>query len=199
MRLLKLAFGLRTSLLPCFLALTVVAAPAGTDPAPPAPPETPREFFNAGSRQLSAGKLREAEASLEIALGSQQVRLQSPALYNLGLVRFGQGVEELKKGPAAKPATARGQTATEQGDAALAPGLASAPRAAASARAPTSRPRPANLLSVVTLTLPPGHGCQPRPRSSQARHLPAANPLTASSREARRSQMKGRRGASPNA
>jgi len=105
--------GLRTSLLLVFLGLTALAAPEA------APPDTPREFFNAGTQQLRAGKLREAEASLETALASQNQRLQPPALYNLGLVRFGQGVEELKKGPAAKPAAARGQTATEQGDAAL--------------------------------------------------------------------------------
>jgi len=102
--------------LPLFLALTAIAA---TEPAPPSPPETPREFFNAGARQLGAGKLREAEASLETALASQNQRLQPAALYNLGLVRFGQGVEELKKGPAARPAAARGEHATEQGEAAL--------------------------------------------------------------------------------
>jgi len=84
-----------------------------------APPESPRELFNAGTRQLGAGKLREAEASLEIALASQNQRLQPPALYNLGLVRFGQGAEELKKGPAARPTVARGQRATERADDAL--------------------------------------------------------------------------------
>ena len=83
------------------------------------PPASPREYFNAGTRQLSAGKLREAEASLETALVSQDQRLQPAALYNLGLVRFRQGVEELKKGPAAKPAVARGESATQQGDEAL--------------------------------------------------------------------------------
>ena len=119
----KTAFGLRTSdfglricLLPLLLALSVLAA---LEPVPPTPPDTPREFFNAGTRQLHTGKLREAEVSLETALASQNQRLQPPALYNLGLVRFGQGVEELKKGPAARPAAARGQTATERGDAAL--------------------------------------------------------------------------------
>ena len=40
-----------------------------TAPEPP-PPTSPREFFNAGTEQLRAGKLREAEASLETALGS---------------------------------------------------------------------------------------------------------------------------------
>ena len=105
-------FGLWTSAL-LLSALTVFAAPEAS------PPATPREFFNAGTRQLQAGKLREAEASLESALASQNQRLQPPALYNLGLVRFGQGVEELKKGPAAKPTAARGQAAIQQADAAI--------------------------------------------------------------------------------
>jgi tetratricopeptide (TPR) repeat protein len=82
-------------------------------------PETPRECFNAGTQLLRAGKLREAEAYLESALASQQERLQPSALYNLGLVRFGQGVAELKKGPAAKPTAARGQAVIEQADDAI--------------------------------------------------------------------------------
>ena len=106
------AFGLRISAL-LFSTLTGFAA---LDTSPPA---TPREFFNVGTQQLGAGKLREAEASLETALASQDQRLQSPALYNVGLVRFRQGVEELKKGPPAKPTAARGQSAAQQADAAV--------------------------------------------------------------------------------
>jgi tetratricopeptide (TPR) repeat protein len=103
-----LGFGLWTSLL-----ASLAAAPE------PAPPDTPREFYNAGTRQLGAGKLREAEAFLQSTLDSQNQRLQSPALYNLGIVRFGQGAEQLKKGPAAKPTLERGQSAAQQADAAL--------------------------------------------------------------------------------
>jgi tetratricopeptide (TPR) repeat protein len=106
------AFGLRVSAL-LVSTLTAFAVPDTS------PPDTPREFFNAGTRQLNAGKLREAEASLESALASQDQRLQPAALYNVGLVRFRQGVEELKKGPAAKPTAARGQAAIQQADAAL--------------------------------------------------------------------------------
>jgi len=80
-------------------------------------PTTPRELFNAGTRELGAGKLREAEAFLESALASQDERLQPPALYNLGHVRFSQGVEELKKGPSAAATAARSQLASEQGEA----------------------------------------------------------------------------------
>src|SRR5208282_5668800 len=129
--------GLRGCFLPVMLVLTALGAPESNSPAiiqkvkqstkemptlaipEPLPPSTPREFFNAGTRQLNAGKLREAEASLETALASQDQRLQPPALYNLGIVRFGQGAEELKKGPAAKPTLARGQSAIQQGDEAL--------------------------------------------------------------------------------
>jgi len=82
-------------------------------------PSTPREYFNAGTRQLSTGKLREAEAFLETALASQNERLQTPALYNLGHVRFSQGIEELKKGPNPRAASDRSRTAEEEGDAAI--------------------------------------------------------------------------------
>jgi tetratricopeptide (TPR) repeat protein len=105
--------GLYSWLLSLLLTLPAVATPES------APPASPREFFNAGTRQLSAGKLREAETLLETALASQDQRLQPAALYNIGLVRFKQGVEELKKGPAAKPTLARGENAIQQGDAAL--------------------------------------------------------------------------------
>jgi tetratricopeptide (TPR) repeat protein len=111
-----LDFGLWTSLL---LALTSLGATPSAFAPEPAPPATPREFYNAGTRQLGAGKLREAEASLESALAGQQERLDPPALYNLGLVRFGQGVEQLKKGPPSKPTLERGQRAAQQADAAL--------------------------------------------------------------------------------
>ena len=84
-----------------------------------ASPDTPREFYNAGTAQLRAGKLREAEAYLERAAASQQERLQVPAIYNLGHVRFDQGIEVLKKSPAAGSTVARGQAATQQADDAI--------------------------------------------------------------------------------
>jgi tetratricopeptide (TPR) repeat protein len=101
------------------LALTTFGATTSPSGPEPAPPDTPREFYNAGTRQLGAGKLREAEASLESAIATQKESLCPPALYNLGLVRFGQGIEQLKKGPAAKPTLQRGQSALQQADAAL--------------------------------------------------------------------------------
>jgi tetratricopeptide (TPR) repeat protein len=104
------------------LACSALAATAPSAPtAPPAPPErpepiTPREFFNAGTEKLRAGKLREAEAYFESALGSQSARLQPPALYNLGHVRFDQGIEAIKKGPAAGPTNDRGEAAAQMAD-----------------------------------------------------------------------------------
>ena len=111
--------GVRTAALLLLFALNVLGA-APEVPAPePAAPATPREFYNAGARQLRAGKLREAEASLENAVASQNQQLQPPALYNLGLVRFGQGVEQLKKGPAAKPTAERARAVAQQADTAI--------------------------------------------------------------------------------
>ena len=96
------------------------------DPARPAVattetfvPTTPREFYNAGAQQLKDGKLREAEASLETAAASQQERLQVPALYNLGEVRFAQGIEALKKSPPAGQTVARGRAAEARADEAI--------------------------------------------------------------------------------
>jgi tetratricopeptide (TPR) repeat protein len=82
-------------------------------------PTTPREFYNAGAHQLKEGKLREAEASLETAAASQQERLQVPALYNLGEVRFAQGIEALKKSPPAGQTVARGRAAEARSDEAI--------------------------------------------------------------------------------
>jgi len=104
---------------PRISGLLVVLAFAAVAASEADAPESPRESFNAGTRQLKAGKLREAEASLEMALASQQGRLQPPALYNLGLVRFHEGVEQYKKGPQGRPTLDRGRAATQQADAAL--------------------------------------------------------------------------------
>lgn len=72
-----------------------------TSPAAQAtpPPVTARGFYNAGTQNLAAGKLNEAELMLQDALDQQNVSLQPVALYNLGHVRFMQGAEDLKKSP----------------------------------------------------------------------------------------------------
>ncbi len=74
-----------------------VKAERDTRPAP----DSARDFYNAGTRQLSDRKLKEAEAYLENAVSLQAEEVQAPALYNLGLTRFQQGDDERKKGPEA--------------------------------------------------------------------------------------------------
>ncbi|HWV98338.1 MAG TPA: hypothetical protein VNZ64_01475 [Candidatus Acidoferrum sp.] len=108
--------GLWRTLGSLVLAGLVVAASSPPSSPEPAAPSTPRDFFNAGTQKLREGKLREAEAFFESALASQSERLQPPLLYNLGHVRFGQGIEELKKGPAAAPTAARGRAAAARAD-----------------------------------------------------------------------------------
>lgn len=111
------AGGYRTVIL--LLALGLGLAPLGqgaTAPAPsplPPPPSSPREYFNAGTEMLLQHKLREAEAFLESAAGSQNEPLQPRSLYNLGHVHFDQGLEELKKGPAARPTADQGRAAVK--------------------------------------------------------------------------------------
>jgi hypothetical protein len=106
---------------------STVTKPKSSEGEKRKPPVTPREFYNAGTADLSAGKLSEAESMLENALLSQDEQFQPQALYNLGHVRFGQGLEELKKNPdgqhAADSAPAvdqRGQDALRIADEALA-------------------------------------------------------------------------------
>jgi hypothetical protein len=109
-----------------FILLSILALPAGARaaaaapaPAETPPPATPQEFYNAGAQKLREGKLREAEAFLESTLASQMESLQPPALYNLGHVRFRQGIEELKKGPSAKPTLASARQVEQEADAAI--------------------------------------------------------------------------------
>jgi tetratricopeptide (TPR) repeat protein len=106
-------------LLVLVLALPFRGTAASADSPEPPPPSTSRDFFNAGTQKLQEGKLREAEAFLENAIASQSEPLQPPALYNLGHVRFKQGVEELKKGPSATASAARGRAAASAADEAI--------------------------------------------------------------------------------
>src|SRR5258706_12475198 len=109
-------FGLRISRVVCLLTLAAAALTVAASPDAPGPgvSSTPRDFFNAGTQKLREGSLREAETLLESVLASPRERLQPPALYNLGHVRFGQGAEELKKSPLAAPTIARGRAAEQQ-------------------------------------------------------------------------------------
>ena len=73
--------------------------------------------FNAGTRRLGEGKLREAEAFFQSALTRQDEHFQPQTLHNLGHVRYEQGAEELKKSPDAKAASQRASNALDRGDA----------------------------------------------------------------------------------
>ncbi len=123
---------LKTILSASFLGWLTFAA-HGRDTAPTAPstttnapapakqpaPKTPWQLYNTATRNLTDGKLDEAEVLLERALGSQQEFLAGPSLYNLGHVRFDQGIAELKKSPAAKPVATRTRQLADSGDDAI--------------------------------------------------------------------------------
>lgn len=113
---LAIVFHFSFCILNCSGAAT--NAPTGGTNAPAeklAPkPEVARDYFNAGTRALKAGKLREAEANLVIAVAENDAELQPRALYNLGHVRYAQGDEELKKAADGKQRTGRLQKATAQ-------------------------------------------------------------------------------------
>jgi hypothetical protein len=97
--------------------LTTAAVSSAATPSPE--PKSSRDFYNVGTRELRDGKLREAELSLQTAVASQDDHVQRVALYNLGHVRFKQGVEALKKGPDAGAAVGRSQAACAAVDQAL--------------------------------------------------------------------------------
>ena len=82
-------------------------------------PPSPQQLYNQGTQKFREGKLREAEASLQTAVFSQNEKVQIPALYNLGHVRFTEGCQELKDGSNGKASEAAAKHAAEDGDAAL--------------------------------------------------------------------------------
>ena len=114
--------ALRTWLFLFFAFLILNGASAVTNtvtPTRPEPvPELPRDYFNAGTRQLQLGKLREAEAQLQAALLKQDEAVQPVTLYNLGHVRARQGEEELKKATDSKQTAGRTRQAAAQARAA---------------------------------------------------------------------------------
>jgi tetratricopeptide (TPR) repeat protein len=97
------------------LALAIGRHALAADGTIAATPATARDFYNAGTRLLTAKKYADAETMFESALAAQDGRVRPPALYNLGFTRFADGVDLLKKGPDA-------QAVASQGGAALAAG-----------------------------------------------------------------------------
>jgi hypothetical protein len=100
------------------IALSPVLSVFAAD-AQPSEPSSPRDFYNDGTGKFRSGKLPDAEAELESAVAGQDETVQEQALYNLGHVRFQEGVELLKKGPDAKAAQAAASRANAVGDAAI--------------------------------------------------------------------------------
>jgi hypothetical protein len=82
---------------------------------PPGAHGTAREFFNAGTERLLAGKWDDAEELLGSSLARQDERVQPVALFNLGHARFAQGVAELKKSPGGAATIKRGVDAAAGG------------------------------------------------------------------------------------
>src|SRR5512136_2607178 len=94
-------------------ALEIAFSGWGLLAAPAPPPDSPREYYNQGTRQFQEGKLREAESALQTAVAANDERVQAQALYNLGHVRFRQGVEALKECMSGSAAKARGDAANQ--------------------------------------------------------------------------------------
>ncbi len=88
--------GLAAGLTALAWVLGVLAVRAET-PSPLPAGDSPRDWYNAGTVQLRAGKLPEAEELLQNSVASQAAALQPLALYNLGCVRVAEGAELLKK------------------------------------------------------------------------------------------------------
>jgi tetratricopeptide (TPR) repeat protein len=78
-----------------------------------------RDFYNEGTKLLAAKKLADAERMFESSLAEQDERLQPVTMYNLGHVRFADGLDILKKGPDAQKVAARGQAALAAADGAI--------------------------------------------------------------------------------
>jgi TolA-binding protein len=62
-------------------------------------PVTALEFYNSATELMRETNWNEAELQFQSSIAKQDERIQPAALFNLGHVRFAQGVEELKKSP----------------------------------------------------------------------------------------------------
>lgn len=72
---------------------------------------TARDFYNAGTKLLAIQKFADAERMFLASLAAQDERVQPPALFNLGHVRYADGWEIFKKGPDAQKVSESGQSA----------------------------------------------------------------------------------------
>lgn len=101
------------------LALGMAGSVFGAEEEADSPVPSPRQLYNDGTQKLRAGKLREAETSLQSAVASQDEKVQSASLYNLGHARYRQGAEALAKGPNAEATQAGAERAFASGGGAI--------------------------------------------------------------------------------
>jgi hypothetical protein len=80
---------------------------------------SPRDWYNEGTEKFRLGKLHDAESSLQNAVATQDERVQGAALYNLGHVRFREGLADLKAASDGRGAHASGRRAGDNTDAAI--------------------------------------------------------------------------------
>lgn len=78
-----------------------------------------RDYYNAGTKLLSARKYADAEKMFESALATQNQSVQPDALYNVGHARFAAGMDRLKQGPDAQKTAAQANNALAAADQAL--------------------------------------------------------------------------------
>lgn len=106
------------------VAWALCAAPLVGAAADDAGPATARDCYNAGTRLLAAKKFAEAEQMLKASLAAEDEAVQPPALFNLGHVRFADGLEILKQGPDAQKTSAQAAAALVEAGGAIRSGEA---------------------------------------------------------------------------
>jgi tetratricopeptide (TPR) repeat protein len=105
------------------LALMLICAGMGRaladDAMGTAPSRTARDYYNEGTKLLGIQKFAEAEIMFQSALATEDQRVQTAALYNIGHTRFDLGIDFLKKGPDAQKVVDQGNAALVAGDHAI--------------------------------------------------------------------------------
>lgn len=102
-----------------FVAIAFLSSFSASAVEEPENAATPLKLYNDGTRKLAEKKFQEAEACFQAAVSSQNERVQGPALYNLGEVRFRVGKEDLKKGPNQQVVKGQSAQASTSGDGAI--------------------------------------------------------------------------------
>jgi len=100
------------------IALTCAMSMSGAE-NPTALPQSPRDLFNLGTKELRAGHWREAENALDAAVNGNDEAVQPLALYNLGQVRFRAGQETLKGTASSADLEAKSEHGIQSADSAI--------------------------------------------------------------------------------